>query len=363
MKTLLTTGIYPPDIGGPATFIPELAKELELRGDLPTVLSLKPKNFGGAYPTFPLILVKRSKNRFFRFVKSLALINLKAASSDRIFANGLYIEVGLAAFIFRKRAIAKLVGEPIWEKCRNEGLTTQTMSEFQNSDLSLKNRILKKTYVWAFNQFQVVYCPSMELVEIFRLWGVRPPIKYIPNGVQINEIGQTQKIYDLVCVSRLVKWKNVDQCIRVASQLKLSLLVIGTGPEMQNLRNLSDEISAKSTFVGDCSSSEVMNYLKASRIYLLISQYEGMSFSLLEAMSAELAVVVSNTPGNLAVVENGVNGQVVEPDNLWQITETVSNLINDPNLCRRQGLAARGTVLRYHNSRTRISEVIELITN
>lgn len=363
MKTLITTGIYPPDIGGPATFIPELAKELQLRGDIPTVLTLKPVNFDGDYPTFPLILVTRTKNRVYRFVKSLALIQLYAARSDRIFANGLYIEAGIAACIFRKRAVAKLVGEPIWERCRNQGLTSESMSEFQYSRLSLKLGILKCMYRWAFNQFKVIYCPSMELVEIFQSWGVRAPIKYIPNGVQVSELRQTHKRYDLVCVSRLVKWKNVDQCIRVANALNLSLLVIGTGPEMQNLKNLSDELSANTTFAGDCNSSKVMEYLNASRIYLLMSQYEGMSFSLLEAMSLELAVVVSNTPGNVAVIHDGFNGQVVDPSNLSQITAKVSSLIIDPALCRQQGFAARETVLKNYNSRTRISEVIELITN
>ena len=363
MKTLITSGIYPPDIGGPATFIPELAKELQLRGDIPTVLTLKPMNFDGVFPTFPLILIKRTRNRVYRFIKTLALIQINAARSDRIFANGLYIEAGIAAFIFRKRAVAKLVGEPIWEKCRNQGLTSQSVSEFQYSRLSLKHRILKSVYKWAFNQFQVIYCPSMELVGIFQSWGVRTPIRYIPNGVQVSELRQTHKSYDLVCVCRLVKWKNVDQCIRVASALNLSLVVIGTGPEMQKLKNLSDELSAKVTFAGDCSPTKVMEYLCASRIYLLISQYEGMSFSLLEAMSLELAVVVSNTPGNLAVIHDGFNGQVAEPGNLSQITEKVASLIIDPALCQQQGVAARETVLKNYNSRTRISEVIELIAN
>jgi glycosyltransferase involved in cell wall biosynthesis len=361
MKTLITTGIYPPDIGGPATFIPELARELQLRGDLPTVVTLKPMNFDGVYPTFPLILIKRTKNRVYRFVKSLALIQVNAARSDRIFANGLYIEAGIAAFIFRKKAVAKLVGEPIWEKCRNQGLTSQTVSEFQFSRLSLKHRILKSFYKLALNQFQVLYCPSMELVEIFQSWGVRSPIKYIPNGVRVSELKQTRKSYDLVCVSRLVKWKNVDQCIRVASALDLSLLIIGTGPEMQKLKTLSDELSANITFAGDCNPTKVIEYLSASRIYLLISQYEGMSFSLLEAMSLELAVVVSNTPGNLVVIHDGYNGQVVEPDNLSQIIEKVSSLITDQVLCQQQGAAARETVLLNYNSRNRISEVIELI--
>jgi glycosyltransferase involved in cell wall biosynthesis len=201
----------------------------------------------------------------------------------------------------------------------------------------------------------------MELVEIFQSWGVKSPIRYIPNGVQVSELRETHKSYDLVCVSRLVKWKNVDQCIRVASALNVSLLVIGTGPEMQKLKNLSDTLSANTTFAGDCNPAKVMEYLSASRIYLLISQYEGMSFSLLEAMSLELAVVVSNTPGNLAVIQDGFNGQVVEPDNLSQITEKVYSLVIDPVLLQRQGSAARETVLKNYNSRTRISEVIELI--
>ena len=361
MRTLITTGIYPPDIGGPATFVPKLAKELELNGDIPIVVSLKPEDFKEELPTYPLYLVGRSKNRVFRLLMTFKTVLINAARADRIFSNGLYIEAGLSAFVFRKRAIAKLVGDPIWEKCRNQGLTSENILDFQHSKLGFKLKIMKLIYIWSLNQFDVIYCPSSELVGIFRMWGVTTEIKHIPNGVEIPEIELVEKKYDLVCVSRLVKWKNVDQCIRTASELGLSLLIIGTGPEMQNLRFLSNELSAKCTFAGDCTPSEVLDYLKVSRVYLLVSQYEGLSFSLLEAMSLCVPVVVSNALGNLAVVQNGLNGYVVEPTDLKAIIQAVSTLIGNPDLRLQLGLEARETVISHYNSKVRFAEVIELI--
>ena len=361
MSVLITTGIYPPDIGGPATFIPELAKELEFRGRRPVVITLKPKRFDGNFPSYPLILITRSPNRFYRFTKSITVVMIQAAKSKQIFSNGLYIESGLAALILRKQAVAKLVGDPIWEKCRNSGATKLSITEFQSFRMSFRYRVLKKLYVFALNQFTVIFCPSHELVAIFQNWGIRTPIKCIPNGVKIINNQPLEKKYDLICVSRLVKWKNVDQCIRVAGRLKLSLLVIGTGPEFNNLELLSRQVSADSTFLGDCSPSEVFAYLAKSKVYMLLSQYEGLSFSLLEAMAAELSVVVSNVPGNIAVVRNNENGIVVESTNLDVIAESVERLFYDERLRMKLGRAAKSFVQENYNLIDCLDDSISLL--
>lgn len=92
-------------------------------------------------------------------------------------------------------------------------------------------------------------------------------------------------------------------------------------------------------FTGNVPS--VDPYFNQSSIFLLPSRVEGMSNALLEAQMWGLACIVSDIPGNLAVVKDGFNGLVVQVGDAKALALAIIRLLNDSELRIRLGKAAR----------------------
>jgi glycosyltransferase involved in cell wall biosynthesis len=360
MKILLTSGIYPPDIGGPASYVPKLARAFREKGYQTTILSLRPLVRGEVQQEGNTILVKRGFLPM-RVIKTAIQMIFQAFTADRIFSNGLYLETAIAARITRTSSVAKIVGDPIWERKRNNGKTSHSITDFQTSHLTLLDRFNRLIYLWSFNSFKVLTCPSEELAAIIRGWGVKPKVVVVPNGVEIPALIPTEKRFDLVYVGRLVKWKNVDLVIKLSSELGLSTAIVGSGPELPNLENLAISLNANCTFLGDQQKESIDRILKESNIFILLSQYEGLSFALLEAMAAGIVPIVSDAKGNLDVVTNEYNAVVAPLGDLQTLPNRVRALLNDKSKMKNLGNNALTTVKNKYFAPDRISDMMELI--
>jgi glycosyltransferase involved in cell wall biosynthesis len=360
MRVLLTSGIYPPDIGGPATYIPKFAKYISERNPDVKVVSLRPAGEIEPIKSYRLRLIKR---RFFplRILNTIQVVMVQSVKSDRIFSNGLYLEAALAARVFKKPAVAKIVGDPIWERARNNLKTELPLMEFQSARLSFRNNLLRRVYKFTFNSFSHLTCPSEELVEIVKLWGVSSPVICIPNGVTIPEKSFHQKDFDLIFVGRLVAWKNVDLLIQLAADLKLKTIIIGGGPEALKLESLASSLGADCLFTGELDKGEILDYMNRSKLFALFSQYEGLSFALLEAMAAGLPTLVSNTPGNLAVVSDNYDSLVVDLNQITDSYSRILSLIQDPDRLDSFGQNSRSKVQEKYELRLRLEDMYQLI--
>jgi glycosyltransferase involved in cell wall biosynthesis len=361
MRILLTSGIYPPDIGGPATFIPELAESLLKRNQHVTVIALKPQNYQKIPTSYFLKLIRRSNFRIERILKTSIKIFLLLRRADSIFSNGLFLESAIPLRILRKPGQAKVVGDPLWERERNRGKTSLNLAEFQTSRLTMSNLVLRKAYVFALNSYSTIICPSIELTGIVRGWGVKREILYIPNGVVLQVPSDQKREFDLIYVGRLVKWKNVSLIIRTANRLGLRLCIIGDGPEGNRLKAQAKKLGVNCVFTGELEKSEVYYYLRKSSIFILISQYEGLSYALLEAMSIGIPVLVSNAEGNLGIIEDGINGKIVPLDKLNALDSYVQDMLNDPLKLSKLAMGAHETIKKHYQSHARIMEVESVI--
>lgn len=359
MKILLTSGIYPPDIGGPASYVPKLSRAFRSKGHQTIVVSLKPRTYGVIERESETFLVNRGFLPI-RILRTLSQIVFRAFSVDRIFSNGLYIESAIAARITGTPSIAKIVGDPLWERKRNNGKTSQSIVEFQTSPLTLIDRCFRYIYRLAFNSFSIITTPSEELASVIQRWGVKPQVIVIPNGVEIPDHSPTEKKYDLVYVGRLVKWKNVDIVIELTSQLGLRTAIIGNGPELINLKEMALRLSANCDFLGEQEKDVINQTLRASKLFVLLSQYEGLSFALLESMAAGITPVVSDAKGNLDVVTDGFNSLVAHLDNLQELPNKLRELLGNEIRMQTLGENALQTVKQKYLASNRISDMIEL---
>lgn len=361
MKIVLTSGIFPPDIGGPATFIPELAEYLVAKRNEVSVLFLKSDQYLNQKFNFEVQPIHKSNTRILRMIFTSYKIFRSLVCADVLFSNGLYLESVIPIKLLRKRALAKIVGDPLWERDRNSGKTTLSLDDYQLARKNLKNFLLRKLYVLTFNSYETIICPSEDLINIVKDWGVKSKLVYIPNGVNFQEKVEVSKDFDLIYVGRLVKWKNIDKLIQVAKQLELKICIIGDGPERISLESQAVQIGCDSIFMGELNKKEIIMHLNQSKIFVLISQYEGLSYSLLEAMSLGLPVIVSNAKGNVSVVEDNVSGKIVQLEELGGLKACIKGVIDNAELSKTLGCGARERVKKYFSAEVQLSKIYTFI--
>jgi len=152
-------------------------------------------------------------------------------------------------------------------------------------------------------------------------------------------------------VARLVSVKDHRTlflaCQIVASLYKdFLLLVIGDGPEKDNLTALAKQIDLQDKIIFMGPRYDIGDLLNCLDIFVLSSLSEGMSITLLEAMACELPVVATRVGGNPEVVIHGETGLLVPPEHPEVLAENILLLMNSEELRKNMGMAGRGRVLK-----------------
>jgi len=124
---------------------------------------------------------------------------------------------------------------------------------------------------------------------------------------------------NLLNAFRLVKDKiaNVKLCVVGDGQLK---------PEMEQL---AQDLQVDDHVIFTGFRENVGRYLKTFDIFVLASKKEGLGTSIIDALSVGLPVIATRTGGIIEVIENDVNGILVEPKNSDLLAETIIELIED----------------------------------
>lgn len=361
MKFLLISGIYRPEIGGPATYLPTLAKALIDQSNQVEVITLKNSGAPAQSEVWPVNYITRDQNLLIRFIKTVMLIIRNARSTEHIFSNGLIQETAIALLFIKGKSVAKVVSDPVWERAVNNNETSLNVVDFNTSNLKFKHKLQRTLLRWSLNRFEVVTCPSIQLKNIIVNWGVYKPIVFIPNGVFLVNDKSTNADFDLVTVCRLISLKNIDKIIRASVKINATVAVVGSGPEEYSLRELAIALGGKVTFFGQLDRNEVSKILLRSRIYINLSDHEGLSFSLLEAMSSGLPSIVSNIQGNTNVITHGIDGIVVDVKDTNQLTDAIKALIDSPTIRLEYGVAAKSKVKSEYLQEIQIGKMINLL--
>ena len=361
-KLCLVSGIYPPDIGGPATFIPNLAKRMQLQNYQCTVLTLSDsKSSIRVEHGIRVIRISRKISRIFRVPILVFALLLIGTTNPQFIVNGLYEEFGIANLFLKRKAIIKIVGDPVWERFRNNNSKLISIESFNSISLPLKYKIQRKIFVISLNQANLIVTPGKSLIPIIKSWKVRPRILYIPNGVNISKIIFRERMNRAIVISRLVSWKNIDKAIESCINANLPLDIFGEGPEKERLERISRDSKSEICFYPAVSHKTALDLLSKYNYFILLSEYEGQSFALLEAMSLGCVVIVSDIPANTDVVEDAVNGYVISTDSQEVINAKLRNAISDPN----KNIQIRENSIKYisysHNFENITKQFIELL--
>ncbi len=375
MKLLIVTGIFPPDIGGPATYVELLARELADRGHIIRILTYSDQGSvpaGEGKYNFPVRRVLRSGPVLSRYLRFFLAACQEAGRADIIYSQGPVSEglpVMLACILRRKSYVLKIVGDHAWEAFQNRAAGAQKEPEFIDPEdfrkftPPLRIRVIKAVQRWVARNAGAIITPSQYLKRIVTAWGVDSgKIRVIHNAVERislpgdrmsarAELGIDGKL--IVTVARLVPWKGVATLIRAMPEITASypdcrLLVIGDGPQKDFLERSVDEqdLRGKVRFAGRLPRTEVWRNILAADVFILNSGYEGLPFVVIEAMQIGTPVLVSDKGGNTEVIKNGTNGLVFPYDDKRAIMQAVRNVLEDrPKADRMAGQARKDSEL------------------
>ena len=361
MDILITVGIFPPDIGGPASFVPKIAKYLINKGHNVKIICLSDKEHLTYKDDINVIRINRSSPIIFRWLKTIVKIYSNSKKSDLIFVNGLGTETTIANLFIRKKVIRKIVGDPVWERVYNKNLIDESFDDFQENNHGLSISLQKMIRNWSINKSNLIITPSQHLKNFIDKIGFDKNIFVINNGVNIeqhNKVVLENNIIQLLVVSRLVSQKNIDsiiKAVKVMENEKIILNIVGDGSEINNLKLLVKkyELDKKINFIGKIENTKLNEYLKNADIFIQASNYEGLPHSILEAMNFEIPILSTDVGGCSVLLNKGERGYIIPmPVSEVEISEGIRTIINNKNEAKSKARLAKNYLNQEHNFNT-----------
>lgn len=330
MKILITTGIYPPDIGGPATYSKLLFDELPKRGVDVSVLSF------GEVRGFP-----KGISHIYFLLKLL----LRSRSVDIIFAQDT-VSVGFpslcASKILGKKLFVRVPGDHSWEQATQRFGVTDSIDDFQNKKYGWKIELLRKIQRITVNGAHTVIAPSLYFRDLVSKWVEnKDKVFCIYNGIDLSVIPQNSNTYKsktIISAGRLVPWKGFEGLIRCLTLLPdYTLSVAGSGPFQEELMHAAQEMGViqRVHFLGQVPQKELIRKIQDSEVFVLNTAFESFSFQIVEAMAAGTPVITTNIGNLKEIVDDQKNGVLVNPDDVQAISNAITQLATNNEFRKR----------------------------
>lgn len=382
MKIIFATGIFPPDIGGPATYVEKLANELVQRRLEVSVITFSDNKIEEKYD-FPVISISRKYPKVIRyFIYFLKLLKL-AKNKDVIYSQN-QTSTGfpsvLVSKILKKRLILKVVGDAAWESYANRVGEFDNVEIFQGKKYDFFTELIRGTRSFVAKNADKIITPSYYLKNIISDWGVsKEKIEVIYNALGFSvdlDVSKEQaqnrieiKGNIILSIGRLCSWKGFETLIDIIPDLlkenpDFKLIIVGEGEERKSLEEKIKKLGLESNveLTGRIIHKNIPLYFKASEMFILNSEYEGLPHVVLEAMQAGVPIIVSNRGGNPEVIENNFNGFLVEYNNKEQIRRAIMNLHNDKEL-QKTFIRNSKERLKKFSWENLINKTIKILTN
>ena len=358
MDILITVGIFPPDIGGPASFVPKISKYLINKGHNVKIICLSDKEHLDYKDEFSVIRINRNLPIISRWFKTIVKIYNVSKKSDLIFVNGLGTEATIANLFSRKKVIRKIVGDPVWERVYNKKLINESFDDFQENKHGIFISLQKIIRNWSINKSNLIITPSQHLKTFINKIGVDNKILVINNGVTIQETNNKvfqNSIIQLLVISRLVTQKNIDSIIKAVKVMEnegIILNIVGDGSEINNLKNLVEnyELEEKVNFIGKIENAKLNEYLSNADIFVQASNYEGLPHSILEAVNYEIPILSTEVGGCSVLLNKGERGYIIPlPISETGISDGIRTIINNKKEAMSKAKVAKEFLNQQHN--------------
>jgi glycosyltransferase involved in cell wall biosynthesis len=341
MRVVFLTGIWPPDIGGPATHGPDFAAFLRDRGHEVRVVTM-----GDHEPTerpVPVESVSRGRPFVVRYPQVAVAGFRLARRANVVYATATYAAAAAASAAARRPLVAKLVSDPAYERARRYGLFSGSLEAFQ-SDSSARVLPLKRLRTASLRRARRLVVPSRYLAEIAAEWGLdRSRIEVLTNPAPPPVDVEPMQLEPgtFVFVGRLTEQKALPVALAAIAEVEgARLILVGAGPERESLEHRVHELGLgdRVRFLGSLPRDDALRYLAGARAAVLSSAWENLPHAAVEALAVGTPVVSTNVGGVPEVVHDGENGLLVPANDVDALANALRKLLEDQAL--RDQLAA-----------------------
>jgi glycosyltransferase involved in cell wall biosynthesis len=375
MKIVLATPLFPPEIGGPATYVKELAERLRDDHEVTVVAyATTSENIPGVR----LITVSKRRPLPLRLLKFALVLFDAAKGADVIYAQNA-VAAGLPAVLVgrlrRVPVVIKFVGDEAWERATLLRLTTKQLEDFlaHPHEATLKIKIILHLQGWVLRRAQAVTTPSKYLadavIRTYRVAASRVTVNY--NAAERTEIvpfAAAVVPHQIVVTARLVEWKGIDGVIRATAKLRsefpdVRLLIAGDGPQEDALKALARDLGLDKhvIFLGRVSRAETWHLRKTSQVYVLNSTYEGLPHTVLTSFAAGIPTVATDIPGTNEAVYNEETGLLVEPGGDDALANAIARLFRNSMLRKRVTDGAQEILQNKFSWQAHIATLISIL--
>ncbi|MBI4134784.1 MAG: glycosyltransferase family 4 protein [Candidatus Sungbacteria bacterium] len=367
VRMLITTGLFPPEIGGPATYSKLLLDELPGRGFEVEVFPFREVRhmpYALRHIAYCLQVLRRGWDKDVMYAQDAVSIGFPTA---------------VASILAWKPLIVKVVGDHAWEQGVQRFGVREMLDEFLKKRYGFGVTWIRFLQTFTAYVAEDIVVPSKYLAGVARQWGVpERKIHTIYNSVDIEEIPEPKEILRkrfgfsstvVTTVGRLVPWKGHRVLLEAIKELlnnipDIRCVIIGSGPEEGQIRSLIETLDLRESVVmqGSLSHQETLLHLKASDVFILNSGYEGLPHVLIEAMSVGVPVIATRVGGNPEVVEDNVNGILISYNHKEELKVAIKRLQSEPDLSEKFARNAEQSLKKFERERM-IQKTIELLTS
>ncbi len=397
INVLIATGIFPPDIGGPAAMAEELIGSLVNNKFKLKVITYAETGECGKLNYGDKIVnvykINRNRNMFFKYFFYLRRLLQLANWADVIYATDVY-SVGYSAYLAKKilgkKYVIRFAGDSAWETAVSNNWTNDYIADFQKKVYNDRIEKIKNKRKKILVNADKVIAVSNFMANIAREIGVKEDkIKIIYNSADFmdkleinqNEVDDIKFRYGgnarfdrearrakiVITSCRLTIWKGVDGIIKILPELikkigNVNFLVLGDGPEMENLKKLAEEynISENVHFLGRIKHEDTIKYFKVADLYILNSNFEGLSHALLEVMKTGAPIIATNAGGNPELIEDDKDGLLINYNNGEEILSASIKILTNKQLAKDLSMSAKEKVKRFNWDKT-VNETVKLL--
>ena len=231
----------------------------------------------------------------------------------------------------------------------------------------------------SLRHYERVICVSEDLRERCESAGVRESRCFVvENAIDADEFSRRQSTADakrrlglpvdkllVGAVGRLSDEKGFDKLVLAAHQLlsnglDVQVCILGEGARRTELEALVARLGRQDriSLVGHQANTRA--WYEAMDMYCLSSLSEGLPNVVLEAMAMEVPVVATRIAGVPRLIEDGVNGLLVEPDDVTGLARALSTLLSDRPLRERLARAGRETVEKKYSFAVRMQKILAI---
>jgi glycosyltransferase involved in cell wall biosynthesis len=358
MRALVVSGIWPPDVGGPASHAPDVARFLHGRDwqvEVVTTARVEP-----AAEPYPVHWVSRGRPLGVRHALGIRLVASRAQHADVVYTTGTFGRSAAGAALARRPYVVKLTADPAFERARRRGLVHGNVEEFQRGGGGAQAWALRHARDAELRRAAHVFTPSAYLRELALSWGLRadrvsvlpnpvPPIVQLPSRDEARrELSFEGPTFAFA--GRLTVQKSLETALEAIARVpNTSLVIAGEGDRLDALRERAVQLGldGRVRFLGPQPRERVLELFRAADAALLSSAWENFPHTVVEALAAGTPVIATNVGGVREAVEDGRNGLLVPPGDAGALAAALQRYVDDGELRERLRSAAPASVERF----------------